>query len=137
MSKKRRRYLKTKHRVEKSAKSSRALDTHHLCYQKKNWKRTGNYLRDFWYCRVDIPKNTLHKAIHRVVDNVPVPKAANARAALDQLIRLETYGAIHEWDPIEKRLSLLIALFDCVEQPTADAFRKQLQVVHEYKKAPP
>lgn len=76
----------------------------------------------------------MHKAIHRRIDNVPVPKSTNAKNALEQLRKLEAYGAIHEDDTIEMRLELLAALFDCVEQPTADAFRRQLQVVREYKK---
>ena len=136
LSKKKRRFLKNKKKAEGHI-SAPPKDTHHLCYQRKNWH--GGYvteLRDFWYCRLDIPKNTLHRAIHKRVDSVPAPKATNAKSALEQLHKLEVYGAIHEDDTIEMRLELLAALFDCVEQPTADAFRRQLQVVHEYQKAP-
>lgn len=51
---------------------------------------------------------------------------------------LEQAGAISDDDNIEKRLMVLAALFDCVEQPTADAFRKQQQIAHEfYNKKPP
>lgn len=49
---------------------------------------------------------------------------------------LEKYGAIGPDDPIEKRLTVLIALFECIEQPTADALKEQLRLVHEFKKAP-
>lgn len=59
------------------------------------------------------------------------------RIVLEQLGYLEKYGAISESDPVERRLQLLASLFDCIEQPTADAFRKQLQVVREFKKTPP
>ena len=120
------------------AKKPSYLDTHHLCFQKRRWKaRFAVTLRDYWYCRIDIPKNTLHKAIHRRVDSVPVPRPVNAHDALLQLQKLSMYGAISESDPIEKRLEVLISLFDCVEQPTADAFREQLKVVHEFNKKSP
>ena len=45
---------------------------------------------------------------------------------------LEHYGTLAHYDTMEKRLELLIALFDCVEQPTAEAFRKQLEIASEF-----
>lgn len=138
MSKRKRRYLKKQRKIERAATIAAANDTHHLCYQRKNWHNgIVTEFRDYWYCRIDIPKNTLHRMIHRRVDNVPAPKPTNAKNALEQLRKLELYGAIHEGDSIETRLEILAALFDCVEQPTADAFRRQLQVVREYNKKAP
>lgn len=137
MSKKKRRYLKLRKRMERRTIIACGKDTHHLCYQKRNWQGPALIaLRDFWYCKAEIPKNTLHRRIHSVVNNVPPPKAINARSALEQLRTLERYGVIHEEDSIERRLQVLIALFECVDQPTADAFKKQLDVVHRYQKAP-
>ncbi len=110
----------------------------HLCFQKRHWK--GGYLaelRSFYYCVVSIPKDSLHRRIHEFMADVPAPSGANAKDALASLRTLEKYGAISNSDPIEKRLTVLAALFDCVEQPTSDAFRKQLQIVHDSKKAPP
>lgn len=52
--------------------------------------------------------------------------------AMDQLLMLENYGAIHETDGIEKRLTILIALFDSIEPKTAEGFRRQLEIIHEY-----
>ena len=67
---------------------------------------------------------------------IPVPREIIAKEALEQLRHLERRGAISDADPIEKRLMLLAALFDCADQTTADAFRKQLDIVHRFKKAP-
>lgn len=89
-------------------------------------------MREFHYCKVYIPKDTLHKRIHAQVPTVPVPKTVNALAALTQLRLLEQAGAISDDDNIEKRLMVLAALFDCVEQPTADAFREQQRIAHEF-----
>lgn len=135
MSKKKRRYLKLRRKVERKAAVSCGKDTHHLCYQKRNWQGPALVaLRDFWYCKAEIPKNTLHRKIHSMVKDVPPPKAINAKSALEQLRTLERYGVIHEEDPIERKLQVLIVLFECVDQPTADAFKKQLDIVHEFKK---
>lgn len=68
-----------------------------------------------------------------MVSTVPVPKAINARSALEQLRTLERYEVIHETDSIERKLEVLIALFDCAEQPTADALKKQLDIVRKFK----
>lgn len=84
-----------------------------------------------------IPRASLHQQIHEWVSDIPAPREVSAREALKNLRLLEEYGAISETDPIEKRLLVLIALFDSIEQPTADGFRKQLYVVREYLKKPP
>ena len=127
---------KRKRRVSDKQK----LDLHHICYQKRFWRRNSkaNELREFHYCKVYIPRDTLHKSIHAKVVTIPVPRSSSAECALSQLQMLERNGAIHANDPLERRLLILAALFDCIEQPTADAFRKQLALVHEFnnKKAP-
>lgn len=114
------------------------LDRHHLLWCRKDWN-TGyaHALREHWYLRMTIPKSALHVPIHESVPNIPVPTSSSAKEAYAQLTLLETYGAIHKSDPIEKRLKLLIALFDCQEPETAEALKKQLRVVQEYNKKAP
>lgn len=68
---------------------------------------------------------------------IPTPTEKNAKFVLEQLRILENYGAISDDDPIEKRLIVLASLFDCSEQPTADAIRRQLQTVYRFKNEPP
>lgn len=112
----------------------KALDTHHIFYTKVSWtSATADKLRAHWYCIVEIPKGTVHHKIHEKVRYIPVPKNDNIRFALAQLDLLEDYGAIRSDDPIEKRLQLLAGLFDCTDQPTADALRKQIEAVREAK----
>lgn len=112
-------------------------NSHHLCWQRRCW----NYgdvkaLRSHPYCIVEIPACTLHREIHERINQIPPPSQEGARSALWQLRYLERYGGISESDSIEKRLIVLIALFECSEQPTADAFKKQLEVVREFNKKP-
>lgn len=121
----------------KSVCSTSSLDNHHLCFIRAWWgKGYVRELRQFHYCIMPIPKNTLHRFIHRNMSGVPVPKDYSAKQALEQLLMLEKANAIHDDDPIEKRLNLLVSLFDCIEQPTADGFRKQLELVRYYKNPP-
>lgn len=133
MAKKKKRAHKRKKR-QNTANNIR--DKHHLCYQKRKWQR-GNLrkLRDYWYCRVSIPRDTLHKKIHLELPDVPIPKDLSAKNALEQLETLETFSAISEFDSIERRLELLASLFDCSDQATADGFREQIRIIREYKKA--
>lgn len=111
-----------------------AFDTHHIFYTKISWTSVAaNKLRTHWYCVIEIPKGTIHHKIHEKVRYIPVPKDESILLALNQLTLLEDYGAIRPDDPIEKRLQLLAGLFDCMDQPTADALRKQIEAVREAK----
>lgn len=104
-------------------------DTHHLLWYKKDYsKGWAKRLRDHWYCRVDIPRDTLHREIHNQVGYVPVPRVFIIKDALFQLNLLERFGGISPNDPIEKRLQVLMALFDCCEPATYNALLKQLDV---------
>lgn len=137
MAKKKRRYLR---RIKKQKKQMQAnlYDRHHLCFIKRRWNKGSIYeLRQFHYCIILIPKNTLHHFIHENMTNIPIPSELAAEGALEQLRNLEKYGAISDDDPIEKRLNLLAALFDCIAQPTADGFREQLALIRKFNKKPP
>jgi hypothetical protein len=89
------------------------------------------------YCQVPLQKEGLHKFIHENMHEVPTPNEAAAEAAYEQLIFLERHGVLHDDDPLERRLMILAALFDCTAQETADGFRKQLSLVQSYKNRPP
>lgn len=132
MSKKYRRRIAKKRR-KKHQKRQNRNDTHHICYQRRYWCKGGlKELREFWYSRILIPRDTLHRELHHEVWAVHPPREVNARSALAQLNMLEKYGSISHKDSLEKRLMLFIALFDGVEQKTADDFRKQLDVVRSF-----
>lgn len=110
-------------------------DCHHLLWYKREYsKGWAKRIRDHWYCRVDIPRDTLHREIHNQVVHIPVPKVLSIKDALYQLELLERFGGISKDDDIEKRLKVLMALFDCCEPATHRALEKQYQVVCEYQK---
>jgi len=109
---------------------------HHLFYIRRSWNtKKPKQLRAYYYCIVSIPV-ALHERIHAKVQDVPVPRAISIDSALDQLDYLSWHGAIKTTDNIEKRLGVLVALFECIEPETAEALKQQLQVVREFYRAP-
>lgn len=135
MSKKKRRYERHKKRHGGNPK---ACDVHHILFIRRQWSQGyAKAIRQFHYCMISLPKNTVHRAIHEGMSLIPVPSNTAARGAYEQLLLLDRYGVLRDTDPIEKRLALLIALFDCVAQPTADGLRKQLAIIQKYKNKPP
>lgn len=131
MSKMKRRYLKRKNANNGIVKNP-SCDRHHLFYQKRHYYGILSDLRSYEYCVVSIPKNTLHHKIHEYLGDIPTPRPSSARDALFQLRTLYQYGGISNNDSIEKRLRVLIALFECAEQPTADALKEQLSIVQRF-----
>lgn len=114
-------------------KPKKSTDTHHILWYKRDYsKGWAKRLRDFWYCRVDIPRDTLHRQIHYEISHVPVPRVSSIKAAFVQLEMLEKYGAIKPDDSIEKRLLVMLALFDCIEPKTYEALKKQYYIVCEF-----
>ena len=128
---------KKKKRKRSSYPKAGGSNSHHLLWQRRKWDKGDlRVLRSYPYCIMDIPANTLHRRIHENIRQIPPPSQENAKSALWHLQYLERYGGIKPNDPIEKRLKVLIALFECSEQPTADALKKQLEIVHEFYNKP-
>lgn len=128
---------KLKHRRKRKVSLRNQFDRHHILFIGAEWRRGYlGLLRRYPYCVITLHKNSIHRYIHTHMLRVPVPRESTAKDVIMHLSLLEQYGAITQEDAIEKRLLVLIALFDCAEQPTADALREQLRIVHEFKKSP-
>ena len=112
-------------------------DLHHIFYQGRFYKQNPALrdLREYYYCKVYVPKDTLHQLIHYHLKNIPVPKPVNAEVALAQLKLLTKNDAIHESDSFERRMLVISALFNCAEPDTADALFKQWEIVREFNKS--
>lgn len=113
------------------------VDRHHLLWDKSSWnKGYCKALRSHWYFVVTIPRNTLHAQIHYGITRIPPPRGMMAKDVYEQVIMLESYGSLHKNDSIEKRLNLLIMLFSCAEEETANALRHELDLIRKYRKIP-
>lgn len=75
---------------------------------------------------------SLHRKIHHEVLSIPVPRGVSCKTAFHQLQVLERYNAIHTYDNIEKRLTILMALFECVEPRTYEALKHQRAIVRKH-----
>lgn len=113
-------------------------DRHHILWYKRDYnKGWAKRIRDHWYCSVQIPRDTLHRQIHNEVAHIPVPRVINIKSALEQLSLLEKFGGITPNDDIEKRVAVLMAVFDYCEPKTHEALKKQYEIVCKfYKKTP-
>lgn len=127
-----------KRKKKRSDRYNKQTNAHHLCWQRRHWSNGyAKALRNHWFFIVEIPAGTLHRTIHEKMNEIPVPNPAAAKEAYEQVMLLERAHALRQDADVETRLRLLIALFDCSSQHTADAFKKQLRIVHEFNKAPP
>lgn len=133
-------FLKQKQKKRKRTKKVKTpFDRHHLLWIRKEWSKGKlNKLRLHPYCIISLRRDTIHIFIHTHLACIPVPDQYIVDEILEQLHSLEEQGIISLDDPIEKRLKVLISLFDCKEQATTDALKEQLRLVYEFnKKAPP
>ena len=103
---------------------------HHLLWPRTDWAiGYAKELRQHWYLVVEIPMHTLHAAIHRDIYGIPPIEGAKAKEVLKQLKLLEKQGVIKKTDSIVKRLTVLIALSDCLAPATTEALKEQLSIV--------
>lgn len=132
VSKKKRRYGKKHHK--RRAVDLHTTDWHHCLFMRRNWEKGwAKRLREHRYCGSQIPKNTLHRQIHEAVRNVPTPDdwyCAQIYEAIESWIE---GGFIHIDDPIDKKLEMLIKCFQVKYPATAEALRKELEVVHQFQ----
>lgn len=110
------------------------LDYHHLLYQKNHWKvGYAKLLREHPYMGKMIPKQTLHRAIHAKIHDVPTPNGCDCKRAYFEILRLEQEGLIDvEHDHIEKRLDVLINIWRDTCPATVAILEWQKQVVQKF-----
>lgn len=128
-----------KYRHKKHFSRTNVTDKHHLLWIGSHWNRGSlRELRNYPYCIVEIPKDTLHKHIHANMTSIPLPTEASARYVLQSLRNLMREGLISDDDSARERLTILVGLFtQALEPATADALRKQLHLIYSYNKKTP
>lgn len=115
-------------------RQSNKRDTHHLLYQGRHWKQGyAKLLRENSYLKVEIPKDTLHRAIHSKLHDLPTPHGAECRKAYQLMmvgIAAGTLDPAH--DTAEKRLDFLIEVWkdDC--PATVAMLSWQRDIIHKF-----
>lgn len=137
MSKRKKKKKLARKKLRRSFRSN-VCDMHHLCWVRKRWSSSvAHKFRLHPYCIVSIPKNTLHWYIHQNMTHIPVPTDEVLRNALHRLEIMELVEEIRMDDQIEKRLQVLVNLFAESAPSTAEGFRTQLRLVHEFNQKSP
>ena len=108
-------------------------DRHHLLWDRKTWSKNPNTkkLRDFWYCQIYIPRE-LHQYIHHEIYMVPPPSQETCQEVLQQLRFLAEQDLLSEYDPLEKRLNILIHCTDSLPKATKTYLKLQLEASKNY-----
>ena len=111
------------------APSKPSLDQHHLLWDRKTWNSnpSSKSLRDFWYCKIEIPRD-LHSCIHRSVPHIPPPDAIICQEILIQLRQLDHHHALQPTDSITKRLRIIEFCVD-LKGPTIFYIKQQIAAV--------
>ena len=107
---------------------------HHCLWIGKKWN-AGHYsrmLRNYWYFKVYIPANTIHKLIHQEMVEIPVPSEDVCRMVYYDILAMENRGEITPEDPIWERLQLLIDQIGDNCPTTTYALSKQVQILKEF-----
>lgn len=125
VSKKKRRYKK-----KQSKKKYRANDCHHIFWTRRSYGKSPwtQKLRSHPYCIVFIPKDTIHAAIHREMDGVPLPNDITCESVVRELNRLWAFGAIKDSDSLAFRIDLLVFMMKYVADDTVEALERQKNI---------
>lgn len=109
-------------------------DTHHLLYQGRHWKQGyAKLLRESPYFKVLIPRDTLHRAIHGKLHDLPTPHGAECRKAYQLMMVGIASGRLDPaHDTAEKRLDFLIEVWkdDC--PATVAMLGWQRDIIHKF-----
>lgn len=109
-------------------------DFHHLLFQRRHWQQGyAKLLRQHPYMGKYIPQATLHREIHAKIHDIPTPNGAECRMAYNEICRLEKLGEIDIVnDSVEKRLDLLISLWDDKCPATVAILKWQRDIVAKF-----
>ena len=107
---------------------------HHIFFNKKEWLSSGVWaakLRQCQWCIVVI-NFELHAYVTLNSPPVPIPPDDAIEQVLYKLGRLVKHGSLNKGTSLERRLEILVRLFEKPAPDTAKALQAQLDVVREY-----
>lgn len=104
-----------------------------MLYQKRYWNHGyAQKLRNNWYMKIMIPKDTLHRDLHEKIHDVPVPNEEDCRIALIVLRELSIRGVISDNDPAWVRLDTLIEIWKGTNPTTIEVLKWQRDVIFKF-----
>lgn len=105
-------------------------DYHHILFQKRHWN-TGylKALRTHPYCGGYIPQQTIHRAIHSQVHDIPSPNGKDCKQAIEALNSWLVCGFISLDDPITRKIDVIIGCFKAKYPATVAMLEYQKEVI--------
>lgn len=80
-----------------------------------------------------IPRDTLHRAIHSKLHDIPCPNGKECKMAFEEILRLERTGEIDIVnDTCEQRLNLLIKLWEDKCPATTAILKWQRDIISNF-----
>ena len=115
-------------------RQSNEKNCHHLLYQGSHWKQGyAKLLRESSYFKVLIPGDTLHRAIHSKLHDLPTPHGTECRKAYQLMMVGIAAGTLDpEHDTAEKRLDFLIEVWEDDCPATVAMLRWQRDIIHKF-----
>ena len=105
-------------------------DTHHILFFRRDWRKEmwSRKLREHPYMMVEVPSNTLHPQIHKIMDaGTPVPSEFACQVAYCDLEDLRMMELIDvKVDGIERRIDTIIEIFKYCGEDIDDTIRALL-----------
>ena len=106
----------------------------HHCLWKRNCWDTGwaRRLRNHPYCRIEIPRDTLHQLIHATIPEIPVASGIACKTAYEALNSWLEAEFISMDDNLSTRCANLMRCFRASSPDTYKALQKQKQIADGY-----
>lgn len=123
-----------KHKKERRRRCRPGNNRHHIFFEKKKWLSSGFWaaeLRQCQWCIVEIDFG-LHDHVTLNSPPVPIPSDETIEQVLYLLGRLVKHGSLDKRTSLERRLEILVYLFEGAAPDTAEALQAQLDAVREY-----
>ena len=96
----------------KIKKKKSLCDYHHILYQKKHWQQGwAKILREHPYCGAHIPRNTLHRAIHSKIHDIPTPNSEDCKKAVQTIDKWLAEGYISLDDRLDRKIEIIACCF--------------------------
>lgn len=113
-----------------------AEERHHIVYQANHWNSEGyaSLLHNHEYLIKSIPRDTLHRDIHRQIADIPMPGETECRRAFLEIERRLEEGEISvKDDTIEQRIDVLLETWTFDLCPRTFLLMKwQKEIVSDY-----
>ena len=112
---------------------STITNVHHILWKKNCWD-TGwaKRLRNHPYCKIGVPRDTLHQLIHASIPEIPVASGIACKTAYEAIDSWLASGYASMEDDLSTRCRKLMMCFRVACPDTYKALQKQKQIADGY-----